>query len=1168
MNKTYVVKLLMLFFALTTAFSMTAVAQSQKVSLSLNNASLKDLFGAIEARSQYRFSYRNVVIDRKKNITLTRREATVKQLLDELLPPRGLSWTLLSEKSIVITRRKVPRMVADATSDDGEQTIKGCVRDDKGESIIGASIRVKGTTNGSITDLDGNFTLKVAAGATLVVSYIGYVSAETKATPGKTLDLVLHEDNKQLSETVVVGYGSMRKKDLTGSVVQIKPGTLSNEAPKTVQDVLRGTPGLSVGFSNTAKGGGTMNLRGQRSVYTDGDHNAPLVILDGMMFYGELSEINPNDIAQIDVLKDASSSAVYGAKAANGVIIVTTKKGRTEKPTINLSVNVGFSTMGESRKPMTPDQYLKYREDFYTADTYGVNPQNGRYEAYQTGNTKPGFYARPTRQNLDRWGLTVDEWRAESTQEASMSDNEVWARRIGLNASETTLANYLSGTTYNWYDQSFRTGLNQDYNVSVSGLSKRSNYYFSLGYMKNEGVVEGDDYTTIRSNLKLSTDITSWLQVGATLNFQNRTDGDISCNWESQILDNSPFVTPYDSEGRLVAHPMGENAYWKGYNFFFDRQYMDRQSGYTVFNGTLNTRIKLPFNVTYTFNYAPRYQVYRYRNFRSGEHPDWQAANDERVTRSQTERFDWSLNNTIAWDYTFRRRHHVILTLVQEAEQRESWADQINARNIKPSEALGFHATANADKTLSSFSSTDTKESATGYLARAFYSYDDKYMATFSFRRDGYSAFGTNNPYANFLSGALAWTFTNEKWLDWGLLDSGKLRLSYGENGNRSLADSYIALANLALGSYTQSYVTPGGVVNEMFYLYVSRLANPGLEWEKTSSWNIGLDLSFLNGRIRASLDYYRAATTDMIMPQSLPDFTGFSSITTNLGKVMNTGFEFVLNTENMRKRNIEWQTAFTFTYNNNEIKSLYGQYQTIIDAAGHSITKEVDDQTNGWFIGKPISAIWNYKVTGIWQTGEREEAARYGQRPGDPKVANLYTADDKEDGTPVYNNNDKTFIGQATPPVNWSMRNTFTLFKDWSFSFNIYSLMGHKSLDTNYLNNDNSYSQVTNCRNQYQKSYWTVDDPSDTYARLSAQGPTGISAPARVVDRSFIRLENISLAYNVPKRFIERLKVSSARVFVNVRNVCTWTKEWEYGDPETGTFSPRNYTLGVNVAF
>lgn len=404
-------------------------------------------------------------------------------------------------------------------------------------------------------------------------------------------------------------------------------------------------------------------------------------------------------------------------------------------------------------------------------------------------------------------------------------------------------------------------------------------------------------------------------------------------------------------------------------------------------------------------------------------------------------------------------------------------------------------------------------------------------------------------------------------------MDSGKLRVSFGQNGNRSLADSYIALANLALGQYTQGYInSTTGALMDMKYLFVDRLPNTHLEWEKTSSWNVGMDLSFLRGRISASLEYYYMPTTDMIMRQSLPDFTGFNNITTNLGRVVNKGFEFSLNTHNIETENFTWDTSVSFSFNKNEIKELYGEYETIIDANGNMITKERDDVANKWFIGQPVNAIWDYEVTGIWQANEVEEAAKYGQRPGDPKVANHYTADDRDNGdgtkSPVYNDNDKQFLGETTPPVHWSMRNSFTLFKNWSVSFNLYSYMGHKSLDTNYLNNDNNYSQISNCQNLYVKEYWTVDNPSNEYARLSAQGPTGVTAPGRVIDRSFVRLENISVGYGVPQNFLSKFKIQSAKVFATIRNVATWSREWEYGDPETGDIAPRTYSLGINLTF
>lgn len=1156
---------LALFIFAGTAFATESYSQVMKVTVVADKISTGKIINEIEKQTDYLFVYNVNEVNLKRTVQVNAENKSVAEVLNTVFAGTDIYYAMEGKNIMLMSKAK----------DIAQQSnkITGIIKDQEGEPIIGANITVKGQSIGTITDIDGRFVLEASANAIIQISYIGYVSQEVNIENKKNLNIILKEDTEMLDEVVVIGYGTMKKKDLTGAVSQVRPAELSNEAPKTVQDVLRGTAGLRIGFDGSAKGGGSMQVRGQRSVYSDGGHNDPLIILDGMIFYGELSEINPNDISQIDVLKDASSAAVYGAKAANGVVIVTTKKGRSEKPVINFSANVGFVTIGDNRKVYDADGYLKYREDFYITDTYGVNPQTGKYEAYQTGNTPSGYYNRPTEANLNKHGITLDAWKAQTKQDESMSIEEIWGRRLGLQASDITLNNFLLGRTFDWYDHSFHTGLNQDYNVSVSGNSKKVNYYISLGYLSNEGVARGNEYSAVRSNIKLDTQITPWLSVGANINFQNRTDGDIATNWESQILDNSPFTTPYGDNGELVPHPMGENAYWKGYNFDYDRQYMDLDRGYMVLNSILNSKVTLPFGITYQFNVAPRYQYYHNRYYQSSQHPDWQAETHNRVTRNQGKRFDWSLNNTITWDYTWAKKHHTILTLVQEAEERQSWADEIIARNILPSEALGLHGTANGDKNLSSFSSTDTRETACGYLARLFYSYNDTYMATFSFRRDGYSAFGTTNPYANFFSGALAWTFTNEKFWAWKPLSSGKLRLSFGQNGNRSLADSYLALANLSLGKYTQGYINAAsGALMDLKYLFVSRLANPNLQWEKTTSWNIGLDLGFLNNRINASLEYYVMPTTDMIMNQSLPSFTGFNSITTNLGRIENRGFELSINSRNIEKENFKWETGFTLSVNKNTIKKLYGESETIIDAAGNTTAKERDDVTNGWFIGHPVSAIWDYKVTGIWQKDEVEEAAKYGQRPGDPKVQNIYTADDKvnADGsvTPVYNNKDKQFMGETTPPVHWSLRNNFTIYKNWSFSFNMYSYMGHKSLDTNYLNNDNSYSQITNCRNVYTKKYWTVDNPTNTYARLSAQGPTGISAPARVIDRSFIRLENISVAYNIPQEFLEKYKILNAKVFATVRNVATWSKEWEYGDPETGGLAPRTYSLGINLTF
>ncbi|TKC10492.1 SusC/RagA family TonB-linked outer membrane protein [Pedobacter polaris] len=1052
------------------------------------------------------------------------------------------------------------------------KVITGVVTDAKtGETLIGAAIKVTNSQSSTSTDGNGKFSLTVANNASLNVSYVGYDTQVVPVGDLTQLTIKLMPNATMLSqvEVVGVGYGTMRKKDLTGAITQIRPDKIADQNPNTVQDILRGTAGVSVGLDASAKGGGSIQIRGIRSVYSAGGHNDPLLILDGTIFYGELSEINPDDIEQMDILKDASAAAVYGAKSANGVIIITTKKGKIGKPKINFTSNAGFVTSAAKREVFDADGYIKYREDWYTAPTYGLNTTTGNYEAYQsTFKTQPGYFASPT-DAVNKYGATLAQWRAYTTNTGVNSDNEIWGKRMLLQS--TVLNNFLSGQTFNWYDHSFQTGTNQDYNISASGATDKMNYYLSLGYLSNKGVAVGNEYSAVRGNLKLEGKITKWLEIGANVNFQNRTDGDLAVDWSRQILNNSPYANYKDANGNLVVHPMGDNMVNNyGYNYDFNRLYLDLDKGYTVLNTILNAKVKLPFNINYSFNASPRYQYFHDRYWESASHPDWKGTNGL-VNREQAKRFDWSINNTLSWEHEFAKKHRVNITLVQEAEQREYWQDRIEARNILPSDALGYHETLFGDKNLSRFDSNDTKETADGLLGRLFYSYDDRYMLTTSVRRDGYSAFGASNPRATFFSTAVAWTFTNESFFKWKAMSNGKLRISWGQNGNRQLGDPYLALANLGLGAgATAGYIDNSGNLIQYRYLLMDRLANPSLSWEKTEAFNAGLDFGFLNNRISGSIDYYITPTVDMIMTRSLPDFTGFPSINTNLGKVENRGLELSISSQNIKNSVFTWNTTFQISKYKNTIKHLYYVYDNIIDANGNvTSTKERDDIGNGWFIGRAIGAIWNYRVTGIWQANEVTEAAKYGQRPGDPKVANNYTADDNANGTPVYNDKDKEFLGQTNPPIMWSLRNEFT-YKNLNFSFNMYSYMGHKSLNGAYLNQDNGTSLVTNLANTWKKNYWTLENPTNDFARLDARGPAGVSAPGMLYDRSFIRLENVTLGYSFPSKLTSKFGIERLKVYSSIRNVAVWTKDknWDYWDVETGALAPRIYTFGLNVNF
>lgn len=1015
-----------------------------------------------------------------------------------------------------------------------KNTVSGVVIDATGTPLIGANVKEKGTTNGTITDLDGRFSLSIATGKTLVISYIGYKEEELIVKSyNKELNIVLKEDNEMLDEVVVVGYGTMRKKDLTGAVAQVKPADLMKEGVTNVADLLRvGVPGLNVGLDTSAKGGGSLLIRGQRSLNAG---NSPLIVVDNVIFSGELSEINPQDIAQIDVLKDASSAAIFGAQSANGVVIITTKKGKEGKPVVRFNANFGITANDYKRKVYDAEGYLNFRSAWFDSTS---------------GFTKSAMYKRPTQENLDKYGITIDEWRAFSADQGS--DDEIWLNRLGLFDQEK--ANYLAGRTYNWYDEVYRTGFKQDYTASISGASEKMNYYFSMGYLDSKGRVVGDEYSAIRANLKLEATAADFLTIGANVNFQNRDESNINASSDMLIL-NTPYALPTDEDGNLVQYPMGFNSMNTGLNYRYDRQYQDRERGYTVLNSIFTAKVKLPFNINYTLNFTPRFQWYHNRYHESSQHPAYKDEHNGLVDRENTQWFSWVVNNTINWNYTFLKKHKVDLTLAQEAEEYRTWNTVVNARDFTPTDALGFHYINGANKTRSEFSSNDTHSTAAALLGRLFYSYDDKYMVTYSIRRDGYSAFGVSNPWATFQSAALAWTFTKENFFKWEPMDYGKLRLSWGSNGNRSVG-AYTALSDLTTGSGGYGYLLSDGTLKEISQLFVNKMANPNLKWERTTSWNVGLDFGFFDGRINGSIEYYHMPTTDLIMNQSLSSFTGFSSVTTNLGEVLNKGFELTLNTLNIQRDKFEWRSSIGFSLNRNQIKHLYYTYEDVLDEEGNVIgQKEIDDVKNKWFIGHDIKEIWNYKYLGIWQLGEEEEAAKYNQVPGDPKFQDIYDVENHR-----FSNEDKVFLGSASPRFTWTFRNEFTLWKNLTASVSFYSKWG-QMVSEPYVTTDTANER----RNAYELSYWTPDNPTNEYARL---GATIVGGGERIIDGSFIRLDNIALEYTFPKHLLTKFNIGGLSVSGSVRNIACWTKEHRIGDPEYGNLVPVSVNFGLGLTF
>ncbi|MDE5673973.1 MAG: SusC/RagA family TonB-linked outer membrane protein, partial [Muribaculaceae bacterium] len=644
---------------------------------------------------------------------------------------------------------------------------------------------------------------------------------------------------------------------------------------------------------------------------------------------------------------------------------------------------------------------------------------------------------------------------------------------------------------------------------------------------------------------------------------------------DNNMLRNSPYASMYTEDGGYQQYPMTGKQTNGGYNYFFDRQFYDLDKGYTNLNTIFTAKVNLPYGFTYSFNISPRYQWFHDYYFMDSALPN-ASANSRGVNREHYKAFEWNLNNTLTWDKEYGDVHHVQVTLVQEAEDHKTYKDRIEARNISPTDALGFHWTDGANKEQSGFSTYDSHYSGASYLGRAFYSYDNRYMITASFRRDGFSGFGRNNVWGNFGAVGLGWNFSDEKFMestrDW--LNNAKLRLSWGTNGNRDFGangstDPYLTMANLSMGG-SMVYFNDG-TSTVVKSLYMNRLAAPNLRWEKTEAYNIGLDFGVIDNRLTGAIDWYFKKTRDMIMNQRLPSFTGFSSIYANLGEVQNSGIEISLTSVNIEKQNFTWTTSAGFSYNRNRINHIYYDY----DENG----KENDDTSNGWYIGHPIGEIWYYESDGVWQNTPEDiaQAALVGQRPGDPKVKNNYTEDDRivtnADGTttriPVYNDKDKTYLGTTNPPIYWNLKNDFVLWKDLTISFSLYSYMGHKSLASYWLNQDNGGSQVINACNLPAKEYWTPENATNDYCRIMAVGPnTGLAGGiSKLYNRNFVRLDNISIGYTLPQAWTRKAMLEKVRLTVSCNNVCT-ISGWEYGDPETGGLARRTFNFGVNVTF
>lgn len=993
------------------------------------------------------------------------------------------------------------------------KTIKGSVVDDSGVPIIGANIMVRGTTNGTITDMNGNFSLTVEENAVLEVSYIGYVNYELRVGSQDTYSIVLKEDSQSLDEVVVIGYGTTKRKDFTGSVSSVKmensPVALASNS--NALEALKGSvTGLDIGATNSAGGQPSMQIRGQNSISGSND---PLVVVDGVIFLGNLNDINPNDIASYDVLKDATSAAAYGSRSANGVIMITTKKGKTGKPVISFNATGSMQTWHLKPELMNGKQWLE-----------AVAAANG-YSDYS-------FLTPQEELNLE------------------------------------------SGKEVNWLDEISRTGWMQDYQAAISGAGEKMNYYMSASYTGNQGVIKGDDFNRTSVLAKINTHITDWLQIGLDASYTHMDYSGIGAGMTTASIL-SPYGMMYRPNGELEATPDGSrghgNPLW-GVDDESKKENLDYRDNLRA-NGFVLLKCPWIKGLDYRFNFAGNLNYRKAGDFthESSFVPTGSYDDDSRYSIATQNGYlssaggnivnerttSYVMDHILSYNQTFDK-HNISLTAVATRDLKKYEYQQLIGNDFAAcgNTTLGLNGLHYA--TTQKIVLNNWKLTNVGYFARASYSFNDTYYVTGSFRRDGASVFGAKNKWGNFGAVGLAWRITNENFMEKvDFLDDMKLKLSWGKNGNQGLSQ-YSTLSQVVNGQTGGVYYPFGNTGEPSYGINQTTIGNTLLGWETTDAWNMGFESAWLNNRLFFDIDVYFSKTYDQIFSRTIPIMTDFKTMFSSMGEVKNRGVEATVRSVNIQNKDFTWSTSVTFWLNRNKLIHLYGED---LDKDG----KEDDDIGNNLFIGKSIHSIYGYEQDGIVQTSDTEYMAANGVPAGNPKYVD-------QNGDGIINTEDRVILGCTDPNYKINMGNTLK-YKNFELYFMLAGVFGGNG----YFQQSNTNAYITSGdRSQFASNglyvpFWTETNPSNEYPSASF---TGDGYFLGLQSRTYVRLQDVTLSYTFDQKKLQKYNINNLKVFLTGKNLATITG-WKGGDPEIGStvFSNQypvmsSISLGLNLSF
>ncbi|SFU69979.1 TonB-linked outer membrane protein, SusC/RagA family [Pustulibacterium marinum] len=996
-----------------------------------------------------------------------------------------------------------------------QTTVNGVVADGGGIPIPGANVVIKGSTSGTATDFDGKFTITASKGDVLVFSFIGFQSKEITFENQTTLNVTLQENSAQLDEVVVIGYGTVKRKDVTGSVATVDSKKIEQANKVDAVSALQGqAPGVVIQRTDNKPGSGGFNIRirGASTINTNetasnGGFNPgqnPLFIVDGI-FVDDISFLNPADISRMDILKDASATAVYGSRGSNGVVLIETKSGRNGKMRVDYSNYFGFKEAYHLPSIQDGPGYVEYLKDVVVGNEFAAG-------------------------NLD---YTRDD--------VVLSDY--------LDAEE--LQNVADGVNTDWVGLLLKKGFQTNHTLNLSGGSEKTTYAAGLGYTRDVGNMEGEDFSRYNIRASVNSDLAEWVNFSLSnyLTYAVQNTG----SWEAfrSAYRLKPIGRAYNEDGTLKFFPTAKET--QVTNPLFEADNVTRETRYLQYIGDIALKLTPIKNVTFTTKFSPNIKFGRYGEYR-GLYSKSVVADpaNRRAQVENTNYFSYAWDNII--NYNFEKGVHTVdFTGVfsRYLERSEGYYTQV--RNFTTDEFSFYNLGAGTD--IRDVSSDFSKLTLESYTGRINYGLLDKYLITLTGRYDGASILADGNKWAFFPSAAFAWKIMEEDFMkSQKVLTNAKLRLSYGQTGNNGQGGGLAPLGSQSLlGSSAttlgdQSYST----------LYVTALANKNLKWERTSEINIGIDFGFLNNRINGSIDVYNRKNTDIIFNTGLSTVTGFSGVYENIGESTNRGIEIGLNTINIDKGDFTWSTNINFASNRNRLEKLYGGVDEIIfNVQGTNLIQRV---------GEPVGAIYDYEYIGTWQIDEAAEAAQYGQTPGQVKVRDV-----NNDGQ-ITADADRKVIGQVTPKWTGGITNNFK-YKNLDFSFFLNVSQGNKIL-SNFHNNFSFPwdGDPTRLFNAYDVDYWTPTNPTNDWYQ---PGNGGIYQNAvKYKDISFVKVGYMTLGYTFADNVLEKLKMSSLRVYSTVQNPFTFTK-YDGWDPENAgrnawgaAFMSRTYMLGLNVSF